>query len=219
MGRHPPRIVERAGRLLNVEPTEVQLRDRRAWAAGGQSISIGDIALNALHTEDQEQIMGTASHWSTESPAPFAAQLAEIEVDIETGQITVNKLVMAVDCGVAINPVTASGQVEGGMLQALGYALTEETLLDDLGRPLNRALWAVLDIPVRRHAVHGGLPRADDGDFWTIRGKVHRRDRHRRRCSCGPQCHSRRDRRDHRLDPDDARACLACPPSPGQGCR
>ncbi len=81
--------------------------------------------------------MGTASHWSTESPAPFAAQLAEIEVDIETGQITVNKLVMAVDCGVAINPVTASGQVEGGMLQALGYALTEETLLDDLGRPLN----------------------------------------------------------------------------------
>ncbi len=36
--------------------------------------------------------MGTASHWSTESPAPFAAQLAEIEVDIDTGQITVNKL-------------------------------------------------------------------------------------------------------------------------------
>jgi len=56
------RIVERAGRLLNVEPTEVQLRDRRAWAADGQSISIGDIALNALHTEDQEQIMATASH-------------------------------------------------------------------------------------------------------------------------------------------------------------
>jgi putative selenate reductase molybdopterin-binding subunit len=131
------RIVERAARLLSVDAGEIELRDRRAWAADGQSISIGDIALNALHTEDQEQIMGTASHWSTESPAPFAAQLAEIEVDIETGQITVNKLVMAVDCGVPINPVTASGQVEGGMVQALGYALTEETLLDDLGRPVN----------------------------------------------------------------------------------
>ncbi|MGD0983020.1 MAG: molybdopterin cofactor-binding domain-containing protein [Acidimicrobiales bacterium] len=131
------RIVERATRLLSVDAGEIELRDRRAWAADGQSISIGDIALNALHTEDQEQIMGTASHWSTESPAPFAAQLAEIEVDIETGQITVNKLVMAVDCGVPINPVTASGQVEGGMVQALGYALTEETLLDDLGRPVN----------------------------------------------------------------------------------
>ena len=134
------RIVERAARLLKADAGEIELRDHRAWAADGQSISIGDIALNALHTEDQEQIMGTASHWSTESPAPFAAQLAEIEVDIDTGQITVNKLVMAVDCGVAINPVTASGQVEGGMLQALGYALTEETLLDDLGRPLHARL-------------------------------------------------------------------------------
>jgi putative selenate reductase molybdopterin-binding subunit len=131
------RIVERAARLLKVDASEIELRDRRAWAADGQSISLADIALNALHTEDQEQIMGTASHWSTESPAPFAAQLAEIEVDIETGQITVQKLVMAVDCGVAINPVTASGQVEGGMVQSLGYAMCEEMVLDDLGRPLN----------------------------------------------------------------------------------
>jgi len=131
------RIVERAARLLNVEAVEIELRDRRAWAADGRSVSIGDIALNALHTEDQEQIMGTASHWSSESPAPFAAQLAEIEVDVDTGEVTVQKLVMAVDCGVAINPVGASGQVEGGMVQALGYALSEETVLDDLGRPLN----------------------------------------------------------------------------------
>jgi putative selenate reductase molybdopterin-binding subunit len=131
------RIVERGARLLNVQAVEIELRDRRAWAADGRSVSIGDIALNALHTEDQEQIMGTASHWSSESPAPFAAQLAEIEVDVDTGEVTVQKLVMAVDCGVAINPVGASGQVEGGMVQALGYALSEETLLDDLGRPLN----------------------------------------------------------------------------------
>ena len=208
------RIVERAARLLRVDADEIVLRDRRAWALDGQSISMGDIALNALHTEDQEQIMGTASHWSTESPAPFAAQLAEIEVDVDTGQITVNKLVMAVDCGVAINPVTASGQVEGGMVQALGYALSEETLLDDLGRPLNAALWAVLDLPVRRHADHGGLPRADDGGFWPLRGKVHRRDRHRCRRSCGTQRRSRRDRCDHRRDPLHARACLACLASP-----
>jgi putative selenate reductase molybdopterin-binding subunit len=131
------RIVERAARLLDAQAVEIELRDRRAWAADGRSVSIGDIALNALHTEDQEQIMGTASHWSSESPAPFAAQLAEIEVDVDTGEVTVKKLVMAVDCGVAINPVGASGQVEGGMVQALGYALSEETVLDDLGRPLN----------------------------------------------------------------------------------
>jgi putative selenate reductase molybdopterin-binding subunit len=131
------RIVERAGRMLEVGADEIELHDRRAWTPDGRSVSVGDIALNALHSEDQEQIIGVASHWSSESPAPFAAQLAEIEVDVDTGQITVNKILMAVDCGVAINPVTASGQVEGGMVQALGYAMCEETLLDDLGRPLN----------------------------------------------------------------------------------
>jgi putative selenate reductase molybdopterin-binding subunit len=93
--------------------------------------------LHALHVEDQEQIMATASHVSGESPPPFAAQVAEIEVDVDTGQVTVVKLVMAVDCGVAINPTTASGQVEGAMVQALGYALTEELVLDEAGRALN----------------------------------------------------------------------------------
>jgi putative selenate reductase molybdopterin-binding subunit len=49
----------------------------------------------------------------------------------------VTKLVMAVDCGVAINPITASGQVEGGMLQALGYAHCEEYAYDQDGRMIN----------------------------------------------------------------------------------
>ncbi|MEZ4639098.1 MAG: molybdopterin cofactor-binding domain-containing protein [Caldilineaceae bacterium] len=56
------------------------------------------------------------------APPPSAAQYAEVEVDTETGQVTAKKIVMAVDCGVAINPITATGQVEGGMIQALGYA-------------------------------------------------------------------------------------------------
>ena len=68
------------------------------------------------------------------SPPPFAAQYAALEVDMETGQVTVDKAVMAVDCGIAINPVTASGQVEGGMTQALGYALCEEMPYDEKGR-------------------------------------------------------------------------------------
>jgi len=132
------RIAARAARLLDVEDAgEIHLRGRRAWAADGRSVSLEDVALNSLHTEDQEQIIGTASHVSGDSPSPFAAQLAAVEVDVETGEVTVEKLVMAVDCGVAINPITASGQVEGGMMQALGYALTEEIVLDDAGRPLN----------------------------------------------------------------------------------
>ena len=103
-------------------------------------MSLEEIALDSLHWEDQEQIMGTASYVSPECPPPFAAQFAEIEVDTETGQVTVVKLLMAVDCGVAINPVTASGQVEGGMIQALGYAHCEEFAFDDDGRMVNAAL-------------------------------------------------------------------------------
>ncbi len=132
------RIALRAARLLELDdPSDIELRGGQAWAPDGRSVSLGDVALHALHIEDQEQIMATASHVSDESPPPFAAQLAEIEVDIDTGQVTVSKLVMAVDCGVAINPTTASGQVEGAMVQALGYALTEELVLDDAGRAVN----------------------------------------------------------------------------------
>jgi putative selenate reductase molybdopterin-binding subunit len=49
--------------------------------------------------------------------------------------VTVDKLVMAVDSGMIINPVTAAGQVEGGMAQALGYAVSEEMVVDDEGQP------------------------------------------------------------------------------------
>lgn len=132
------KIKKRAAKMLGVdEPCSIVLRDKRAWAPDGSSVSLEEVALDSLHTQDQEQFMGIGSHVSTECPPPFAAQFAEIEVDIETGQVTVTKLVMAVDCGVAINPVTASGQVEGGMIQALGYAHCEELALDEQGNCVN----------------------------------------------------------------------------------
>jgi putative selenate reductase molybdopterin-binding subunit len=135
------RITARAAAMLGLAgPGTVELHEQRAWAADGRSVSLEEIALDALHARDQEQIMGTASHVAPDSPSVFAAQAAEVEVDVATGQVTVTNLVMAVDCGVAINPVTASGQVEGGMLQALGYALTEELVLDEAGRAINDRL-------------------------------------------------------------------------------
>jgi len=132
------RLKDRAAKMLEIsDACTIELRDRRAIAADGRSVTLEEIALHSLHLEDQEQIMGTASHMSPDSPPPFAAQFAEVEVDINTGQVTVTDLVMAVDCGVAINPVTASGQVEGGMIQALGYAHCEEYAFDDAGRMVN----------------------------------------------------------------------------------
>lgn len=131
-------ITARAARLLDVEDqSTIELRDRRAWAADGSSVSLEDIALHSLHQDDQHQIMGQASYVSAESPSPWAAKFVEIEVDVETGQLTVKKMVMAVDCGVAINPVTASGQCEGAITQVLGYAVCEEMVYDDNGRCLN----------------------------------------------------------------------------------
>ena len=131
-------IQERAADLLGVsDPKEIDLRKQRAWALDGNSVSLEDVALDSLHWKDQTQIMGTASFMATDSPAPFAAQFVEAEIDTETGQVTVTKMVMAVDCGVAINPITASGQVEGGMLQALGYAHCEEMAYDESGRMVN----------------------------------------------------------------------------------
>jgi putative selenate reductase molybdopterin-binding subunit len=61
-----------------------------------------------------------------------------VTVDTETGQVTVDKLVMAVDSGVIVNPVTASGQIEGGMTQALGYAVCEEMVYDQKGNARER---------------------------------------------------------------------------------
>jgi putative selenate reductase molybdopterin-binding subunit len=120
---------------LDVDQAEVMLEDRKAYAPTGESLAFEDIALNSLHQTDQEQIMGVASHMSPVAPPPFAAQFAEVTVDIESGMVTVDKLVMAVDSGVIINPVTASGQIEGGMAQALGYAVSEELVYDEEGQP------------------------------------------------------------------------------------
>jgi putative selenate reductase molybdopterin-binding subunit len=141
------RLRDRAARMLNdrdpgkhINPEEISLKDRKATAPDGRFVTIQEIGYNSLHHENQEQIMEVASYMSPVSPPPFAAQFAQVLVDIKTGQVKVEKLVMAVDSGVIINPVTASGQVEGGMVQALGYAICEEMTYDDQGSPVERDL-------------------------------------------------------------------------------
>jgi len=131
-------ILEHAGLMLGgIDATDLELQDRRVNAADGRSISLAEIGLSSLHQQNQHQIIASASHKSPLSPPPTAAQFAEIVVDMETGKINTERLLMVVDCGRVINPATASGQVEGGMAQALGFALEEEMLFDDDGQPLN----------------------------------------------------------------------------------
>jgi putative selenate reductase molybdopterin-binding subunit len=134
-------IAERAALMLDISnPGDISLRDRHAWAPDGRKVSLAGVALHSLHQDQQHQIMATASYVAPDSPPPYAAQFAEVEVDIETGQVTVTSLVMAVDCGVPINPVTSAGQVEGGMIQALGYGHCEEMVYDEAGRMVNPRL-------------------------------------------------------------------------------
>jgi putative selenate reductase molybdopterin-binding subunit len=134
------KIRARAARMLSlkdrpaVQADDIRLADSKAYAPDGRFVTMRDVGYNSLHHEDQEQIMGVASYFSPVSPPPFAAQFAEVTVNTVTGQVTVDKLVMAVDSGIIINPLTASGQIEGGMTQALGYAVCEEMVYDDKGR-------------------------------------------------------------------------------------
>ncbi len=87
----------------------------------------------------------------------FGAQFADVTVDTETGEITVNKIVAVHESGRVINPLTIGSQVEGGVIQGLGFALTEERLVDrNTGVVLNPNLEeykvpTALDIPEIQH--------------------------------------------------------------------
>ncbi|MBN1451577.1 MAG: molybdopterin-dependent oxidoreductase [Anaerolineales bacterium] len=131
-------ILEHAALMLNIsDSSSLELGNRQVIAKDGRAFSLAEVALSSLHQQNQHQIMATASHTSPLSPPPTAAQFAEIVLDTQTGHIDVERLLMIVDCGRVINPITAAGQVEGGMAQALGFALTEEMLFNQDGQPLN----------------------------------------------------------------------------------
>jgi putative selenate reductase molybdopterin-binding subunit len=133
-------ILAVAGAMLGTAPDRLQCANRIVSSPEGPGVSVSEVALHSLHVEDQHQIMATASYMSNNSPPPFAAQFVEVEVDTETGAVTVLRVVSAVDCGRAINPATAEGQVDGGVTQALGYAVSEEMLYDGAGRLLTTDL-------------------------------------------------------------------------------
>jgi xanthine dehydrogenase YagR molybdenum-binding subunit len=105
------------------------------------------------------------SSWGTCESAPddvvvrtFAACAADVTIDSETGELTVQRLICAPDCGRVVNPILATSQVVGGVTQALGFALTEQRIVDRArGRVLNANLEdylvpTVADVPEIEHA-------------------------------------------------------------------
>ena len=131
-------IKKHTATMLGLEGIEgFELRDRQVFTADGRALTLEAVALSSLHQQNQHQIIASASHVSYDSPPPFAAQFVELAVDTETGQVTVDRVLMVVDAGRVINPITASGQVEGGLQQALGFAHCEEMVYDEQGRMVN----------------------------------------------------------------------------------
>lgn len=125
-----------AGRMLNILPESLKIHHGIVKSPRGEQVTVAQVATYSLYNE-RRQIMTTAS-WKAlaQIPFTFAAQGAEVEIDVETGSIRVLKLITAVDIGQALNPLILEGQIEGTVTQALGMSLSEELFYDAQGNPL-----------------------------------------------------------------------------------
>jgi CO/xanthine dehydrogenase Mo-binding subunit len=134
-------ILQRAALLLGADPGELKLEGGRVIDAKGRSVGLEEVARSALYGFEPRQIQAQASFAADESPPPFIAQFAEVEVDRRTGRVEVARFVSAVDCGQPINPMLVEGQVEGAVAMGISFALWEEYLYDEAGRMTNPHFW------------------------------------------------------------------------------
>ena len=93
-----------------------------------------------LYMSKVEPVLGAAHPAFTQQAPAFAAQIARIELDPDTGELTLHDFVVVQDAGRAINPLGVEGQMQGGAVQSLGMALTEGLAYDDKGRLTNPSL-------------------------------------------------------------------------------
>ena len=148
-----PQLLEAAGLLLGVPAEQVELTNGLAWIKevnDSKRVTFVEI-VNKLY---QERMQPIAYGWfkapeSYRNPEngqgkayyvySYCTNVAEVEVDMETGEYTVTKITSAHDMGKAINPQQVEGQIEGGTLQGFGYGTTEEILHTPDGRMLNNS--------------------------------------------------------------------------------
>jgi putative selenate reductase molybdopterin-binding subunit len=129
-----------AAKIAGSDPGRIQFDAGFFIAPTGKRIHIKEAALKSFYGADKQQIIESASFLTFESPPPFCACFAEVEVDLDTGMVRVIDIVSAVDLGRAINPTLAEGQIIGSVAQAIGYALTEEMTFSPEGKMLNASL-------------------------------------------------------------------------------
>ena len=143
-------VLEAAGELLEVDPGDLDIREGIVSVQGApdRKISIGEVCKDGLFRQgglpilvttavDNPTEMADKNRYGNVSPGyTFCSQVAEVEVDTETGQVKVLGFWVADDVGRTLNPLTAEGQIQGAVMQGLGYAMYEDWILDG-GRVIN----------------------------------------------------------------------------------
>ena len=146
------RLQTRLAGLLAAEygcqPEQVRVEAGGFRAPDGRLHSLAEVA--ALADEDLAELLEYPGQPSDRVEV-FAAQAAEVEVDAETGQVRVRRIVTAHEVGRVVDPLMHQGQIDGGLIQGFGFALTEGLVVDE-GRVLNTNLHeyklpSIADVP------------------------------------------------------------------------
>ncbi|MDE0609730.1 MAG: xanthine dehydrogenase family protein molybdopterin-binding subunit [Anaerolineaceae bacterium] len=125
---------------FEADPEDLEIVDGEVRVKGTptRTIPIGDIAAKGMgFGANHAPVLGQGRTTVTDQSPAFSVQLVEVEVDRETGEVQVLKHVIAQDAGRAINPLTVEGQMVGGAVQGLGWALYEEMAYDEDGQLLS----------------------------------------------------------------------------------
>ena len=145
------KICALGAKLLGCDKEQVSFDGREVRVEegenAGKTISLSDIATASMNGNSIE-LQATVTHSSEISPPPYMVGAAEIEVDTETGEVTLLDYAAAVDCGTPINPNLTRVQAEGGIAQGIGMTLTESVTYDDRGYPMENSLFQY-KIPAR----------------------------------------------------------------------
>ena len=127
------RILQLAAQKLGTSVQNLRW-ESESISAPSRRISLQEVASWAFQINGQPVEVQVSHQPIMPDITSFCAQVAEVQVDPETGQVKVRRIVTAHDVGTVVNPVGHQGQIEGGVIQGLGYALTEELPIED-GKP------------------------------------------------------------------------------------
>ncbi len=135
--------LEIAAKELEASVHDLEIDDGKVVVRGvpNKGVTLASIGKKGnLYMSKVEPVLGT-SHpaFSVQAPA-FCGQLAKIEIDPDTGEVTLHDFVVVQDVGKAINPLQIEGQMQGGAVQSLGMALTEALMYDDKAKLTNPSL-------------------------------------------------------------------------------